>query len=66
MNAAVGQYCVTVRSSDGNWYRARIIAQEGMEYEVRFVDYGDTDVVPASKLKKIMNQFASIPCLAFR
>lgn len=65
-NADVGQYCIAPRKSDGNWYRGRIISRHGPEFEVRFVDWGDTEELPGAKLKKIRNHFAQIPCLAFR
>ena len=65
-NPDVGQYCIAPKESDGSWYRGRIISRHGPEFEVRFVDWGDTEKLPGAKLKKIRNQFAQIPCLAFR
>ncbi len=63
---AVGQFCVASRSSDGTWDRAVIEAEHTMEYEVRFVDHGDTEMIHSGKLKKLFAKFTTQPRFAIR
>ncbi|XP_067630078.1 maternal protein tudor isoform X2 [Eurosta solidaginis] len=51
------QLCAAL-GSDGNWYRARITPQITKDdIEVRYIDYGNTELVDAAKLKKLEEKF---------
>lgn len=42
-----GEYCAAIFSADGLWYRARVDkVVSKSEYQVTFVDYGNSEVVP--------------------
>ena len=40
-------------SQDDEWYRAKIVSRSGGDYTVFFIDYGNTDVVKADRLKPL-------------
>ena len=61
-----GVFCAARFSEDGVWYRARIVSVGGATVMVRFVDYGNEDVVPASDLKSLRVHFAAEACLAIQ
>ena len=61
-----GVFCAAKFSEDGVWYRARIVSVGGATATVRFVDYGNDDVVAASDLKSLRVQFAAESCLAIQ
>ncbi|XP_017476597.1 PREDICTED: maternal protein tudor isoform X1 [Rhagoletis zephyria] len=51
--------------SDGNWYRARITPQSTKDaIEVRYIDYGNTETLDETKLKRLEEKFF-INCNAF-
>jgi len=52
-DAKVGQTCCARFSVDDEWYRAKVTARSATEYTVFFLDYGNTDVVPKSRLKPL-------------
>ncbi|XP_059053782.1 maternal protein tudor-like isoform X2 [Achroia grisella] len=52
--------CV-VKSSDGNWYRATIISVKENDVHVQFPDYGNTETVPKTSVKKLDSKFYE-PC----
>ncbi|XP_054737133.1 maternal protein tudor [Anastrepha obliqua] len=44
--------------SDGNWYRGRITPNSTKDaIEVRYIDYGNTEILDANKLKKLEEKF---------
>lgn len=50
---------------DGNWYRAEILrvkAEAGKDtlYELRYIDYGNTEFVPASNIRKLPEELAKV------
>ncbi|CAK1585968.1 unnamed protein product [Parnassius mnemosyne] len=49
------------KSSDGNWYRASIISIEDEGVKVQFTDYGNTETLPKTELKKLDAKFYE-PC----
>ncbi|CAG4946762.1 unnamed protein product [Parnassius apollo] len=49
------------KSSDGNWYRASIISLENEEVKVQFTDYGNTETLQKTELKKLDAKFYE-PC----
>ena len=52
-------------SEDEQWYRARILSVEGEECEVLFVDFGNTEVLPVTKLRTLVRALCSHPPLSF-
>ncbi|EDW91282.1 maternal protein tudor [Drosophila yakuba] len=54
----VGQICA-VRSSDGNWYRARITGRDSNAAisEVFYIDYGNTEEIKRDDIKALDAQF---------
>ncbi|KAI8501531.1 Tudor domain containing 15 [Branchiostoma belcheri] len=56
-----GQTALAQFSEDDQWYRAIITAvtQEGCH--VRFVDYGNAEVVPCAKLRPLPQELAQVP-----
>ena len=72
----VGDLVCAKFSKDQSWYRARIIGEQQHtsvpggrnqplpKVEVCYIDYGNTEVLPLNKLRKIQPEFADIPELA--
>lgn len=48
-----GHYCCAKFTQDDEWYRAKVTSRAGSEYSVFFIDYGNSDVVPVSRLKPL-------------
>lgn len=64
-NPSVGMPCVTKFSVDGLWYRAEVIQVAGSDCTVRFVDYGNAEVVKKSELKCVKPEFFDTPVQSF-
>lgn len=72
----VGNMVCAQYSKDRNWYRARIVGKQQRQsapkchvqqlpkVEVCFIDYGNAEVVPLNRLRKIRPDFTDIPELA--
>ncbi|KAL7739186.1 hypothetical protein ACLKA6_011941 [Drosophila palustris] len=52
------QVCAAL-STDGNWYRARILAKDakGARLDVFYLDYGNTEQLPRDQLKQLEEKF---------
>ena len=48
-----GKICCARYAADDNWYRAVITKIDGVKVTVRYLDYGNTDVVATSSLRDI-------------
>lgn len=49
-----GQVVAAKFSADGTWYRAKVLAQTSNgDFRVRFVDYGNEDVVPVGDIRRL-------------
>ncbi|XP_061749993.1 RING finger protein 17 isoform X2 [Nerophis ophidion] len=60
----IGQACVA-RFEDTLWYRAEVIGHPGgRKVEVRYTDFGNQATVLVSDLRKIKDEFFSLPALA--
>lgn len=59
----VGELVSAQFSEDNQWYRAKIKRSSNMrkEAEVRFVDYGDEETVPFSRIRPLDVKFRSLP-----
>ncbi|XP_033118710.1 maternal protein tudor-like isoform X2 [Anneissia japonica] len=56
-----GMACCARYTNNNNWYRAEIVSMQGRGIEVEYVDYGNREVLPISRLKKISTAFMSVP-----
>lgn len=56
-----GSLCCTQYSQDGAWYRAEVMQVQGTKARVRFIDYGNSEVVNTSELKQLDQSLASEP-----
>ncbi|XP_033644665.1 tudor domain-containing protein 6-like [Asterias rubens] len=62
-----GAFCAVQSSSDGVWYRAKILHPKGPgKVKVKFVDFGDIDVLPAESLCNLLPKFRSLPTQAIK
>ncbi|KAL0963607.1 hypothetical protein UPYG_G00308540 [Umbra pygmaea] len=62
----VGQACVA-RFDDKVWSRARIVdIPGGRKVEVQFVDFGNKKVISVNDIKKIKDEFFSLPAMAIQ
>ena len=52
-------------SEDNQWYRARVLSTEGEECEVLYVDFGNMEIVPSTRLRALAPSLSSQPPLAF-
>ncbi|XP_052810879.1 RING finger protein 17-like [Mya arenaria] len=61
----IGMICVSQFSSDGMWYRARVIELPGnKDVVVHYVDYGNTERVSFFNIRKILDSFLILPAQA--
>ncbi|XP_070552424.1 uncharacterized protein [Ptychodera flava] len=57
----VGQPCLVQYSKDCEWYRAVITAAYGPQYDVYFVDYGNSESVSSSFIRAIPPTLTELP-----
>lgn len=68
----VGMFCCACFTTDDCWYRARIIAihlspctvMEGISVDVIYVDYGNRERIPVSRLRPLHPRFMTDPAQA--
>ncbi|KFM61405.1 Tudor domain-containing protein 1, partial [Stegodyphus mimosarum] len=58
--------CCAVFQEDGVWYRGQIRKINSNSCDIYFVDYGNTDTVPSSKIKMLKTELLSLPPQAIR
>ena len=63
---AIGQSCVAYYEVDGNWYRGEIADVKNSQAHVFYVDYGNVEIIPLSKVKQIKQEFLELPCQALK
>ena len=56
-----GDPCCAQFSEDGCWYRAIVISTMPNGVTVLYIDYGNSETVPASKIKKLIPKFSELP-----
>ena len=61
LSPAVGLQCVVCSAFDHIWYRAVVTAVEGGQATVYYVDYGNTEQVPATELHSPPDTTFSMP-----
>ena len=63
-NFITDQVCVAQFSEDDAWYRAQVIGLPGRRrVQVRYVDFGNMELVPYWKLRKITEKFMRLPTM---
>ena len=53
----IGMPCAAKFSEDDTWYRAEIQTPGQLEVEVQFVDYGNTETISVSKIRKLKPEY---------
>ena len=58
-----GMLCCGCYTEDDGWYRALILASDiaNRQVEVLYVDYGNAEFLPITRIKELKPQFASLP-----
>lgn len=56
----VGDLCVAKFSMDDEWYRAKVLSVSNTQASVLFIDYGNTEQVPSTRLSHIPAGFDSL------
>ncbi|KAK3090131.1 hypothetical protein FSP39_009383 [Pinctada imbricata] len=57
-----GSLAVALFSEDSSWYRTKILeALDDIEFKVKFLDYGNTEVCKQTDLRKLLKKFGSQP-----
>ena len=57
-NPQMGDTCCAMFSEDDGWYRAVITKVSGKTVEVRYLDYGNSEELPLSRVKRLLPCFA--------
>ena len=50
---------------DGGWYRGRVLGENQGQYEVFFIDYGNSEFVPLQNIRKASDHFLQLAPQAF-
>ena len=61
---AVGALCLAQFSVDERWYRARVLRSDNAARQVSFIDYGNVEEVPTSRLAVLDPSLAAVPAAA--
>ncbi|XP_065890672.1 maternal protein tudor-like [Dysidea avara] len=63
----VGSYCASKYSEDGAWYRAKVLEAHGDNtLTVKFIDYGNTEVVDISETTPLKPALYALPAQAIQ
>ncbi|XP_042908070.1 uncharacterized protein [Parasteatoda tepidariorum] len=62
----IGSVCCAVFQEDCAWYRGSIKGINSGCCDIYFVDYGNTDSVPVSKIKALTSKFFTLPVQALK
>ena len=58
----VNQICCARYSVDASWYRAIVkMVSVGQNYEVQFVDFGNSELLPSSEIRDLTSTFKQLP-----
>uniref|UniRef100_A0A803JA64 Tudor domain-containing 6 n=1 Tax=Xenopus tropicalis TaxID=8364 RepID=A0A803JA64_XENTR len=61
----VGSPCNVIYSEDNHWYRAAVTKIEADQVTVRFVDYGNEEMLHLEQVRRLPADLATIPAQAF-
>lgn len=56
-----GTACCGQFLEDDGWYRAEVLGKDDEGVKVRYVDYGNVEVLPSSRVRSLMPKFEEIP-----
>ena len=65
-DVTVGGLCCARYSADEAWYRAVVEDVGDDTVSVRFVDYGNSDVISRADVRRLTDRFTTIPACAWR
>lgn len=65
INPQVGDFCCSMFTADDGFYRAVITKVSSSAVGVRYIDYGNCEEVPLSRIKLLNGSFAELPAQAF-
>ena len=61
LSPSPGDPCCAQFSEDGCWYRAVVLSTASKGVTVLYIDYGNSETVPSSKIKKLIPKFSELP-----
>ena len=61
---SVGEFCASKFSLDDGWYRAKVLDVKGNSVSVFYIDYGNSETLPLSRLKVLNSKFQNLPSQA--
>ena len=64
-NPQVGDPCCAMFTEDDGWYRAVITKISGKTVEIKYVDYGNSEELPLSRVKRLLPCFAEMNIQGF-
>ena len=56
-----GDPCCAQFAEDGCWYRAVVLNTSSKGVNVQYIDYGNSELVPLNKIKKLIPKFSDLP-----
>ncbi|XP_054706757.1 tudor domain-containing 6-like [Uloborus diversus] len=59
-------FCVAKYSEDECWYRAQILSSESENIKVKFIDYGNSEVIDVKDINVLIPEFAQKPQFSIR
>ena len=65
-NPQIGDTCCGMFTEDDGWYRAVITKVSGNTVEVKYLDYGNTEELPVSRVKRLLPCFAETNVQGFQ
>lgn len=65
-SASIGDICCAQFSVDNQWYRAVVEGNCADNLTVRFIDYGNTEILPLRRIKVLADAFFKEPPLALK
>lgn len=64
VNPKVGDLVRGQFSEDQQWYRAKVLEVSGNKYKLQYVDYGNSEYVPAERIRLLPPNFHALPAQA--
>ena len=59
-----GEFCASKFTADDAWYRARVLAVQGSTITVSYIDFGNTETLPLTRVKVLNPKFQNLPIQA--
>ena len=61
---SVGEFCASKFSLDDGWYRAKVLDVKDNSVSVFYIDYGNSETLPLSRLRVLNSKFQNLPSQA--